>query len=118
MSAIDWSPGPLLRSLKSLGATIDMERIMHGVYRLRVRYHQKGAGICACRCHLGTKIAHSSPCCGPGSRERPPGAQDLPYEVIRETPREAAERWKGKSKMLASSEEFVRLVLEAWPAPP
>lgn len=92
MSAIDWIPGPLLGSLKSLGATIDMERVMNGVYRLRVRYHQKGAGICACRCHLGTKIAHSSPCCGPGSREptlRAP--KTFRHELIRETPQEAAE---------------------------
>lgn len=89
---IDWSPGPLLGSLKSLGASIDMERIMNGVYRLRVRYHQKGAGICACRCHHGVRIAHSSPCCGPGSREptlRAPKA--FCHEFIRETPQEAAE---------------------------
>ena len=89
---IDWSPGPLLGSLKSLGASIDMERIMNGVYRLRVRYHQKGAGICACRCHHGVRIAHPSPCCGPGSREptlRAPKA--FCHEFIRETPQEAAE---------------------------
>lgn len=91
-SKIDWIPGPLLGSLKSLGASIDMERIMNGVYRLRVRYHQKGAGICACRCHHGVRIAHSSPCCGPGSREptlRAPKA--FCHEFIRETPQEAAE---------------------------
>lgn len=89
---IDWSPGPLLGSLKSLGASIDMESIMNGVYRLRVRYHQKGAGICACRCHHGVRIAHPSPCCGPGSREptlRAPKA--FCHEFIRETPQEAAE---------------------------
>lgn len=89
---IDWSPCPLLGSLKSLGASIDMERIMNGVYRLRVRYHQKGAGICACRCHHGVRIAHPSPCCGPGSREptlRAPKA--FCHEFIRETPQEAAE---------------------------
>ena len=97
MSAIDWSPGPLLGSLKSLGATIEMERVMNGVYRLRVRYHQKGAGICACRCHYGAKIAHSSPCCGSGSREpalRAP--KTFLYEVIRETPQEAAEEMERK----------------------
>lgn len=65
---------------------------MNGVYRLRVRYHQKGAGICACRCHHGVRIAHPSPCCGPGSREptlRAPKA--FCHEFIRETPQEAAE---------------------------
>ena len=94
---IDWIPGPLLGSLKSLGASIDMERIMNGVYRLRVRYHQKGAGICACRCHHGTKIAHSSPCCGPGSREPTLLApKTFQHEFIRKTPQEAAEEMERK----------------------
>lgn len=36
MSAIDWTPGPRLREAQARGATLHMERVRDGVYRLSI----------------------------------------------------------------------------------
>ena len=36
MSVIDWTPGPRLRGAQAQGATLHMERVRDGVYRLSI----------------------------------------------------------------------------------
>lgn len=36
MSVIDWTPGPRLREAQARGATLHMERVRDGVYRLSI----------------------------------------------------------------------------------
>lgn len=36
MSVIDWTPGPRLREAQTRGATLHMDRVRDGVYRLSI----------------------------------------------------------------------------------